>query len=206
MEKWKVQLTGSQQRAAARSAAPTPSTRLWSWRRSFSSTCTWQGSVAWRSAAVCTSLTGKSKSGSKTGGWNWKKWAGRTGSESSPATSVSRETVCDFGALLHPWQGRLCRASPTPTQLWECPWKIGPYCLTYCCSFLFSSLFLFRRGYVFINGYICNVDPLCWNCSECDHNVSERQACTYCIVNLSEPLEFACWTNPPREYLCYSYT
>lgn len=109
MEKWKVQLTGLLLRVGERNAAPTPSTRLWSWRRSFSSTCTWQGSAVWRSAAVCTSLTGKSKYGSKTGGWNWKKWAGRIGSESSPATSVSHETVCVFGALLHTWHGRVCK-------------------------------------------------------------------------------------------------
>lgn len=188
MGKWRARQTGSQLRVAERSAAPTPSTRLWSWRRSFSSTCTWLGSVAWRSAAVCTSLTGKSKSGSKTGGWNWKKWAGRIGSGSSPATSVSHETVCVFGALLHPWQGRLCRAPTHPTV--RMSMENRTLLLTYwlLLFLIFTSvlllLFFFCRGYVFINGYICNVDPLCLKCSECDHNVSELQACTYCIFNL----------------------
>lgn len=32
-------------------------------------------------------------------------------------------------------------------------------------------------------------------CAECDHVVPELQACTYCIFrNLSESVEFACWT------------
>lgn len=197
MEKRKARLTGSQQRVAERSAAPTPSTRLWSWRRSFSSTCTWHGSAVWRSAAVCTSLTGKSKSGSKTGGWNWKRWAGRIGSESSPATSVSHETVRVFGALLHPWQGRVCKAPPPNCE----NVKKDPTAnlLIVVLSYFhvcFLFVLFFCRGHVFIDGYICNFDPLCLKCSECDHNVSELQACTYCVSNLSEPLEFACWTNP----------
>lgn len=148
MGKWKVQQTGSPLRAGERNAAPTPSTRLWSWRRSFSSTCTWQGSAVWRSAAVCTSLTGKSKYGSKTGGWNWKKWAGRIGSESSPATSVSHETVCVFGRpTLQTWHGRVCKDPPNPpTQLWEC---LRTPLLNLLSIILFTRLFSLSWMYIY---------------------------------------------------------
>lgn len=97
MGKMKVRLTGSQLRVVERSVAPTPSTKLWSWRRSSSSICTWRGSAVWRSAAACTSPTGRSKSGSKTGGWNWKKWPERTESESSPTALASHETAWACG-------------------------------------------------------------------------------------------------------------
>lgn len=134
MEKMKLRLTGSRLRAVERSVAPTPSTRLWSWRRSSSSTCTWRGSAVWRSAAACTSPTGRSKSGSKTGGWNWKKWRERTESESSPTALASPETAWACGPPPS-MAGRLYKASPPNVRMSK--WTLV---LTYSLLFIFASL------------------------------------------------------------------
>lgn len=130
MERVKVRQTGSQLRAVGRSVAPTPSTKLWSWRRSSSSTCTWRGSAVWRSAEACTSPTGRSKSGSKTGGWNWKKWPERTESESFPAASASPETAPSINGQ------SACKKPSHPTVRMS-KWTLV---LIYSLLFIFASL------------------------------------------------------------------
>lgn len=113
--------TGWQQRVAERKDAPTQSTRPWSWRRSFCSTCIWPESAAWRSAGASTWPTGRSRSGFRTAGWSWRKWTGRTASANWPQTSPSRERACSCPRFSH-WVwcfGGIGRLSSISTKLWR---------------------------------------------------------------------------------------
>lgn len=49
--------------------------KRWSWRRNFCSTCTWRATGAMRWRERSTWRRGKSRSGSKTGGWKWRNRA-----------------------------------------------------------------------------------------------------------------------------------
>lgn len=52
----------------------TRATRRWNWRRSSTSIVTWHGGGGSRSHTVCVSPSGKSRSGSRTGAWNGKRY------------------------------------------------------------------------------------------------------------------------------------
>lgn len=110
--------------------------------------------------------------------------------ELSSNFSFSWDRLRLWRPILQTWHGR-ARKDPHPTV--RMSKEPTANLLTVVLPYLHVCFLC--RGCIFINGYICNADPLCLKCSDCDHNVSELQACTFCISNLSEPLEFACWTN-----------
>lgn len=68
--------TGSTPAPPERSGALTLNIRLWSSRRSFSTTCTWPGTGATRWPAFSVWPRDKWRSGSRTGGWKWRSWTG----------------------------------------------------------------------------------------------------------------------------------
>lgn len=64
--------TGSTRVPPEKSAARTPSTRSWSWRKSSSLTPTWPGTEGTRWRGCSTSPRDRLKSGSRTAGWRWR--------------------------------------------------------------------------------------------------------------------------------------